>query len=215
MRRLTKGSIPPILVAEGARWLQEHTDDPESNTKRFRYRHPDIKKALRDETGWKCVYCESKLGHSSPGDVEHKIPSSKVKAKHFDWNNLTVACTECNRRKGDYYSDETPFIDPYVDPVDADVLHSGPLVSWRPGVANAELSVRKLELHGMQRPQLVQQKIDVLDRARALAGLVASDDGPLRALRLDELNRMQSSEAEYSACVRSFVAVILPSALVP
>ena len=213
MRSLTKGSVPAILASQGKKWLQEYVDDPESETKRFKYRHPDIKEALRIETGWKCVYCESRIGHSSPGDVEHKIPSSEVRERHFEWDNLTVACTECNRRKGSYYSEELPFIDPYVDPVETDVLHSGPLVSWRPGAARAELSVRMLEMHGLQRPQLVQQKIDVLERARALADLVASNPGPLQPLRLDELRRMQARISEYSACVRAFIAVIMPSAL--
>jgi hypothetical protein len=213
VRALTKRPTPEILAREGADWLRDFLADPTSASARYRYRHADIKRVLRDETAWKCVYCESKIGHSSPGDVEHKIPSGKVPALHFAWENLTVACTECNRRKSDYHDDTLPFLDPYADPVENDVVHAGPFVSWRSGAQRAELSIRLLEMHGMQRPQLVQQKMDVLERARSLADLIAVDAGTLRDLRLDELKRMQAPTSEYSACVRAFVAVVLPLAL--
>ncbi|MBX3175702.1 MAG: HNH endonuclease [Gemmatimonadaceae bacterium] len=201
-----------MLVENGARWLQEYLADPTNETKRKRYRHDDVRAALREETGWKCVFCESRIGHNTPGDVEHKKPASKFQELRFVWDNLTVACTECNRRKSDYHSDELPFIDPYLHAVEEDVVHCGPLVTWRIGAASAEFSVRKLELHLYDRPALIQQKLDVLARARALIDLSANDADPLTPVRLDELRKMQEKNAEFSACVRAFVAVLLPSA---
>ena len=86
---------------------------------------------LKEETGFKCVYCESKIGHNTPGDIEHKIPSSKDEDQHFAWNNLTIACTECNRRKNDYYVIGNEFLDPYSDDVENVLEHHGPLVYWK------------------------------------------------------------------------------------
>src|SRR5687768_6014392 len=110
MRKLEKLPIPELLAANGTQWLEEYIKDPSSATTRYRYRAREIKDALREETGWKCVYCESKIGHNTPGDVEHKVPSRKNPALHFDWYNLTVACTECNRRKNDYFEKEIGFL---------------------------------------------------------------------------------------------------------
>lgn len=206
MRRLAKGVIPSVLVEHGASWLADYLSDSESATKKFRYRHAAIKAALREETGWKCVYCESKIGHNTPGDIEHKVPSSKEKNLHFDWSNLTVACTECNRRKSDYYEKGAEFLDPYSDDVEECLLHLGPIVYWVPGHQRAEVTVRTLELDTSSRIQLLDRKREKLEKARALLDLVSGAAGDLlRTLREDELERMSHPMAEYSAMVRSYV----------
>src|SRR5262245_50482428 len=112
MRNLIKQPKPDILGENEDKWLEEYLADKNNHTKKYRYRHIDIKSSLRHETHDKCVYCESKLGHNTPGDIEHKIPSSKVDNLHFTWSNLTLACTECNRRKNNFYNNADGFIDP-------------------------------------------------------------------------------------------------------
>jgi uncharacterized protein (TIGR02646 family) len=130
VRFLKKCQIPAVLAENAERWLADYAADPDNSTKRYRYRNAEIKAAIRNETGWKCAYCESKIGHNTPGDVEHKVPTAKSQDLHFSWANLTCACGECNRRKGDYYEQETEFIDPYVD--DSKNLY-GTLVRFRAG----------------------------------------------------------------------------------
>jgi hypothetical protein len=206
VRQITKGDVPTILAENHAVWLSEYLANTSSETFRYRYRAQEIKEALRRETGWKCVYCESKIGHNTPGDVEHKVPSSKDRSLHFTWSNLTVACGECNRRKGDYFEVGAPFLDPYIDPVEEWLLHLGPIVYWVPANARAEFAVRTLSLDSTERAQLIQRKLDILEKARALTELIAVDtDDQLLMLRKDELNRMQDSAAEYSAMVRAYV----------
>lgn len=206
MRRLTKLPIPAVLAENGADWLTEYLTDRGSPTRRYKYRHPEIKSTLRNETSWKCAYCESKVGHNTPGDIEHKVPSSKNETLHFEWTNLTVACAECNRRKNDYYEQGAEFIDPYVDDVEVCLLHLGPLVYSVPGHERAEISVRILELDSFKRAALVDRKLDVLAKARALLELAnATGSEMIRALRRDEVERMCRVDAEYSAMVRTYV----------
>ena len=206
MRAMTKGPIPSVLAENAVAWLAEYRADKESMTKRTRYRHPEIKQALREETSWKCVYCESKIGHNTPRDVEHKVPTSKDEARHFEWMNLTIACTECNRRKGDYYEKGSEFLDPYADDVEICLLHLGPFVYWVPGHARAEATVRVLDLDSDRRFALFERKRDTLEKARALLEVQsAAASDLLRALRRDEVARMCERGAEYSAMVRSYV----------
>lgn len=206
MRKLAKVPIPSVLATNGTTWLAEFLAEPSSPTHRTRYRHPDIKDALRSETGWKCVYCESKIGHNTPGDVEHKVPTSKKKELHFVWENLTIACTECNRRKNDYYDEAEEFLDPYDDDVEACLMHLGPLVYWQPGHTRAEVSVRTLDLDSGRRRALLDRKRETLEKARSLLDLVKTTRTELlRKLRQDELDRMHHVDAEYSAMVRAYV----------
>lgn len=206
MRKLAKLPIPTVLATNGASWLAEYLKDPSSNTCRTRYRHAEIKETLRTETGWKCVYCESKIGHNTPGDVEHKVPTSKKQELHFVWENLTIACTECNRRKNDFYNEAEAFLDPYVDDVEACLMHLGPLVYWQPGHTRAEISVRTLDLDSGKRRALFERKKETLEKARSLLDLVRTTSTELlRKLRQDELDRMHRVDAEYSAMVRAYV----------
>jgi hypothetical protein len=84
MRCITKLDEPEILKNNKQQWLQDYICDEDNSYKKYKYRHADIKQRLKDETGYKCVYCESKIGHNTPGDIEHKEPSSKFRDKHFE-----------------------------------------------------------------------------------------------------------------------------------
>jgi len=102
MRNLPKGPPPQVLIENKESWDRTLAVNQTEHNKN-RYRHPEIKAALFSETYHKCVYCESKVGHNCPGDIEHKIPKAKRPDLIFDWNNMTIACNECNRRKLEYY----------------------------------------------------------------------------------------------------------------
>ena len=206
MRQLVKLQCPEILGASGAAWLCAFLDDPTNQTKRFRYRHTSIKARLKSETFGKCVYCESKIGHNTPGDVDHIIPVSKNPERIFVWENMTIACAECNRRKGDYFEPECMFINPYDDEVENELIHLGPVVSWVPGNSRAEVSVRRLELNSQSRIELVIRKIEkivevdnLIERTNGEQNLILK-----RLLEL-QLDSLMSPESEFSAMVQSVV----------
>lgn len=202
MRKLDKGPKPEVLAAHEADWLGEFLADRENKTKRYRYRDSTIKRALKEETAEKCVYCESKIGHNTPGDVEHKIPTSKDPSKHFTWENLTIACTECNRRKNNFYSEHEGFLDPYADDVESILEHHGPIVSWRTGQVRGEVTVKTLELSSAARTPLVVRKIEKLAELQHLLERHNSElPGMLRELLARQLKTMASGSAEYSAMV--------------
>ncbi len=207
MRNLTKLPEPEILAANGAQWLKEFLANPRNKTTRYRYRQAQIKATLREETFDKCAYCESKLGHASPGDVEHKIPSSKVPDRHFEWRNLTMACQECNRRKNNFYSEHDGFLDPYTEDVEALLEHHGPIVQWKVGQPRAEVTVKVLELSSSSRIKLFEIKLqklstlsDLLERYEA-----AEVGSALKAMLGFQVREMTDRHSEYSAMVREAV----------
>jgi len=78
------------------------------------YKHDDVRQALHQLFGRKCVFCESSLLGSQPGDIEHYRPKGKasvidpVTGAHTQasdgypwlaasWNNLLLSCADCNR----------------------------------------------------------------------------------------------------------------------
>jgi uncharacterized protein (TIGR02646 family) len=214
MRNLAKLQEPSVLAENAEEWTDAFVADPTSRTARFRYRHADIKAALREETGNKCIYCESMVGHNTPGDVEHKVPTDADSSLHFSWTNLTLACAECNRRKNAYFDSKLPFLDPYSDDVEAVLIHLGPIVNWRPGQPRAEMTVRRLALNGSGRPALVTRKIEKIQEVNdAVERYHREKDPVLRTVLRDRLQDMCRRDAEYSAMVMAVVAVCLPSGI--
>lgn len=204
MRRLVKGASPKVLQDNHDVWLEAWLSDKASVFKRSKYRHPDIKKALKEETSNKCVYCESRLGITSPGQTEHIVPSSKDDSLHFTWANLTRACAECNRRKNDFYQANDGFLNPYVDDVDADVVHDGPIVLWGDNSARAEASVRMLGLNS-DRHDLILRKCEFINNLQTQYDRMIREDEPLQSvLRLNLIDAANPAK-EYSAMARQFL----------
>jgi len=67
MRSLVKLQEPVVLEQNAKEWLQQYLNNRDSNYRKTKYRHEDIKDTLRRETVNKCAYCESKIGHNTPG----------------------------------------------------------------------------------------------------------------------------------------------------
>lgn len=206
MRNIEKLAIPEVLLANHDEWIAEYVADKANATKKYRYRHPEIKTALKEETGWKCVYCESKIGHNTPGDIEHKIPSSKVEHLHFVWDNLTVACTECNRRKNDYYEDGEEFLDPYNEDVEHAIQHYGPVLGWNNGNERAEITVKTLELDTAIRFSLISRKIEKIEELNnVIERYVKEESAAIKSLMKQKIRRMLDMKAEYSGMIKAII----------
>lgn len=209
MRYLTKHPKPQILSQNEETWTAALLNDPSNDNIKKRYKHQEVKAVLREETSWKCVYCESYIGHNTPGDVEHKAPVSKFPEKCFDWENLTVACQECNSRKNNYYDSVHGFLDPYVDNVEEVLVHQGPFVSPIPGNKKAEKAVLALKLSDRTRYQLILRKMDKLQEVRETVERVnAETDATLRSLLDLKVVEMADTSSEYSAMVKDYISRI-------
>ena len=209
MRRLDKSACPDVLERNGVRWLHEFLEEPNNATRRYRYRHPSIKRRLKNETYAKCVYCESKIGHNTPGDTEHIKPVSKACQDIFVWENLTIACTECNRRKSDYYDMNCMLLNPYTDDVEAMIVHLGPFITWQVGNERAEITIRKLELDSCTRMELIVRKIERIEQIKHLLERIEGiDGGALRELLELKVHELTALGAEFSGMAMAVVKAL-------
>lgn len=207
MRTINKNPKPQVLVDNENAWLTAYKADRSNSTKRYRYRDKQIKEALKEEAGYKCVYCESKIGHNTPGDIEHKVPSSKNINLHFTWDNLTIACTECNRRKNNYYEVGAEFLDPYKDDVDHLVEHHGPIVYWKARSTRAEITIRTLELNSKNRIPLILNKMEKLEEVSNLFERYESEQNDtLKSLLKKKLIEMTETKSEYSGMIHAVLS---------
>lgn len=207
MRNLTKNTIPRVLATNWRRWTVELKNDPSSTSKQNKYNNAEIKESLLEETCSKCVYCESKIGDTLYGDIEHIVPKSAVPVGRFCWRNLTIACSVCNTKKYTYYDTETMFLNPYEDDVESMLWHQGPLVFWNSGCTRAEVTVKKLKLHHQDRQELIFRKVEHLEFVNELVETYTCTTNTMKKeIVRSQLRELCETSAKYSGMVRSVLA---------
>jgi len=150
MIRIHKSAVPRTLISKGKKATAAHRKAFAAGRAGFRsgakkfdfdrdiYAADDVKLALRTDQADKCVFCEAKIMHVTPGDVEHFRPKSAIRQARpdpltypgyywlaYDWSNLLLACSACNsRHKGNLF--------PLVDPTKRCRSHRGKLNNEEP-----------------------------------------------------------------------------------
>ncbi len=120
--------IPTILRSQGVKETNNNCGDYnndnalyDAGTKKFVfdrtiYGGVEVKESLKQAQYKKCCYCESFLGATSYGAVEHYrpkgavLPGKKQKKIYpgyywlaYEWKNLLFVCQRCNTNKGPYF----------------------------------------------------------------------------------------------------------------
>lgn len=203
MKPLSKVAVPQILQAKGSDWTSAYVSAEPGDGRRphEKWRHPEIREALRVETLAKCAYCEAVVDDVSFPHVEHIRPKSKFPELAHDWSNLTTACERCNVAKGDYFEVGAELVNPYADDVPVHLRSSGPLIDWRKGDERAELTVSRL---GLNRAELVAARARRMISVRNLIERWHASSGSLRAA-LESAIRLDALEGEFTQTVTAFL----------
>jgi len=176
---------------------------PEPDRLAGNYKHPANKASLKDACNDKCMYCESKISHIDHAHVEHIKPKSKYPELKFKWTNLGYSCPKCNNAKGQKFSTQTPYLDPYAEDPSSHLFLSGSLYFPRNGSERAELTIRDIELN---RPSLVERRYLLICQIDiALKACFRTENADIRAAAFKEIEREAEDRAEFSLCVKSHI----------
>ena len=205
MIAIKKSKIPQVLADNAERWTSLYCTSQRDHVA-TKYNHPDIKQALRKETFDKCAYCESKVTHIDHGDIEHILPKSKRPDLCFEWSNLTFACTKCNRPpgKGDYYNEDYPLINPYIDDPDKHFYAAWSSIIIHAGDERAKITEQILKLN---RPELVEKRLERIQYVELLlsAWRKLEPSHPGKNIAEGELHNEYKRDKEYSFAVRGYL----------
>jgi uncharacterized protein (TIGR02646 family) len=206
MIRANRGQPPEALTSRGHAWRDalEQAATPEQARRAARkYRHPQIRDALRDAFHGKCAYCEAKTEVVTWGHIEHYRPQSRFPELTFDWENLLWACPRCNSEcKGDQFPDSVeggPIVDPCADEPSDHLRFEYDQVA---GLANVYGKTTRgtvtRDLLDLNRPDLRAERSRRVKQLACLLGLAKTDAGA-RAL----LEEAKQDDAPYAAFARA------------
>ena len=212
MINLKKSNSPEILKRNRKKWTREYLQYRSgalaNEAAAVRYRHADVKQQLISDCHGKCIYCESKILHISPGNIEHMRPKSRFPEQVCKWSNLGLVCDECNRRKGNKWHDprSRSFRNPFVDGPDEHILFAGPMITHRLGSVRGEITWRELGLDRVELFKMRGERLAVLDQLRDR--WFKEPDPALKELLKKQLLLEAEDDREYSAAVRAFFRLV-------
>lgn len=101
MRYIDRLPKPKILEEKEAEWQKKYEEklavNPHVRPDSSKYAHSEITRTLNDMSYGKCFYCETKLS-SDIQEVDHFVEVAVDHSKAYDWENLNLACSNCNNK---------------------------------------------------------------------------------------------------------------------
>jgi len=207
---IPKSDKPEILEQKDAEWTNElmskiSNDEEVPESLKEKYRHPQIKEAVIKETRGKCCYCESKVSHVYPGDIEHIKPKSIFPEFTFAWDNLAFVCSKCNNKKRDYYSQNggVNILNPYSENPLNHLYSFGPMIMHVNNSKIGEFTWKKLDLNRMS---LIEKRKEKIESIQTLIDKYnREEDESLKEILKQELLENAEQDSEYSMSVRNYL----------
>lgn len=114
MRHIDRLAEPDKLRNKKAQWLADFLASGKERPDNSKYAHPSIKQALESMSHTKCFYCERSLKDGDE-EVDHHIEVCVNKYLAFEWTNLYLSCSDCNKKISHNDISIHDALDPLVD----------------------------------------------------------------------------------------------------
>ena len=118
MRHIERLPRPAILNEKQTEWQEKYeeklAENPNARPDHSKYAYKQIKEALYAMSYGKCFYCETKLSGGCK-EVDHFIEVGIDHSKAYEWENLYLACTNCNDKMNHVAIPVTEALDPCLD----------------------------------------------------------------------------------------------------
>jgi len=98
MREIKRLAEPDILKKKKEVWLEKFIASGKERPYSRQYAHKQVKEQLASMSYNKCFYCETKLTGGVSSEVDHQIEVSVDKTLAFEWENLYLCCSSCNKK---------------------------------------------------------------------------------------------------------------------
>ena len=218
MRNVTRTSKPASLRRNDSRWKTELLEAVRSGDqqlikrRKHRCKNPDVRSALDAMYRNRCCYCESQVGAVRADQIEHRMPVEPFREQAFEWDNLHLACSGCNRAKSDKWNPTHPILDAVTDVPITEHLDYDSRVT---GVRRVGLTPRgqtTVSHAGLNRDKLREARTITMSHVLGLVmqirqRLALNLEDPLAASRREELEEM--CDGPYGSMIRWAITNLL------
>lgn len=154
MIHIERLAIPDILSEKQEEWQRKYDEklelDPKARPDSSKYAHRNIRLRLGECSSDKCFYCETKLLGGSAKEVDHFIEVAIDHSKAYLWDNLYLACTNCNDKADHNVIPVEIALNPCTDSdeeINRHICFEGDLVISQPDSTKGLNTIRKYHLN--------------------------------------------------------------------
>lgn len=123
---------------------------------------------------------------------------------YVDWDNLTLACEQCNRSgKGTYYNPQLPLINPYVDEPSQHLKDIGPLIMPVLDDKRGYVTVEVIKLSRMSLVERRSEKIQAIHKL--LLVWTKETDESFKLVLEEQLHEEYTLNQEYSSTIKAYL----------
>jgi len=152
MRHIDRLPKPAILSDRQVEWQEKYgeklAENPQARPDNSKYAHKEIKDRLYAMSYGKCFYCETKLSGGNK-EVDHFVEVAIDHSKAYQWDNLCLACSNCNDKMDHNAIPVTEALDPCRDSdeeIQRNITYVDELISAVPGSQKGLNTIKKYKL---------------------------------------------------------------------
>ena len=119
MRYIERIAKPEILERKADTWRDAFVGSDKKRPDNNKYAHRQVRESLNTMSFHKCFYCERKL-KDIPEEIDHFIEVAERKELAYEWENLYLACDNCNNKLPNRTISVTTALNPCYHP-DAEI----------------------------------------------------------------------------------------------
>lgn len=155
MRHIDRFPEPVVLQEKHDEWQRKFEEKKVGHTKArpdsSKYGHKDIRRVLDACSHEKCFYCESKL-KGELKEIDHFIEVAIDPSLAYAWDNLYLACNNCNDKLSHDVISVTEVIDPCRDSdeeIRRHITFEDECICSQPGSSKGLKTIQKYKLDSM------------------------------------------------------------------
>lgn len=153
MRHINRLQEPDILASKHDEWQKKFETErevhPSARPDASKYGNRKIREALEACSYGKCFYCESTL-KGELREIDHFIEVSVNPRLAYSWNNLYLACSNCNDKKSQLKIPVEDVLDPCSDSdkeIQSHIYFKDEYIGAQPGSDKGLKTIRKFKLN--------------------------------------------------------------------
>lgn len=210
MKHITRLPKPQILVDKAEQWtakfLASGKDRPDSN----KYRHQKITDVLYTMSLHKCYYCERKL-KLYPKEIDHFIEVAEKKELAYDWENLYLACDNCNGKMPNTTIAVTEVLDPcrhMDDEIQEHLIFEDELITAKNGSPFGFKTIQKYRLDSEQLDHVrVKQLKEFHKRLISIKdNMITESRGRMTDIEKQQIYAFQQPDKSFSLMFKQLIA---------
>ena len=173
-----------------------------------------VKDRIGTMSGHRCAYCQSTVGASQPGHVDHFKPKSLFPTLAYDWLNYFLGCERCNTIKRNRWPSEGSYVRPDVgDPSVRFVFSEDGRISAASGDSEAQQTIDDL---GLDREMLRRERklaiASTLVATKAILSRIRGRENKRQVLRTLLKPPLSPYSAAINQCLRRLWTETFPGA---